>query len=132
MSQKEWYWFDKKMEREAREHGGEFKRIPSRNENGVGDGWCGELDRAYANTKYAVMIRTIDTAYGKMEHVCIRNANQTDVPWAAKQWIKNVLFGPERVAIEFFPKESQLVDAANMYHLWVYPEGYQQPFGLKD
>ena len=108
-----------------------WKQELSPKARGVGSGWFGELDRAYQNGKYAVMVRTIDTPFGKVDHACIRNVPNTDIPWAEKQKIKNELFGGERVAVEVFPKESELVVEANMYHIWVFPEGYSLPFGLK-
>lgn len=89
------------------------------------------MDRAFTNTRYSVMIRTVDTTWGKVEHACIRNVMSTDIPWAEKQQIKNELFGPECLAIEVFPPESELVDAANMYHIWVFPMDRKLPFGLK-
>lgn len=89
------------------------------------------MNRAYTDGKYAVMVRTIDTPFGKVEHACIRNTGSTDIPWKEKQKIKNELFGKERVAVEVFPRESELVDEANMYHLWVFQEGFSLPFGLK-
>ncbi|TCX51947.1 MULTISPECIES: hypothetical protein [unclassified Dehalobacter] len=102
-------------------------------ECGYGDGWVNELDRAWREGyKYAVMSRKIKTAWGEIEHVCIRNADNTDIPWAEKQRIKNELFGKEVLAIEVFPAESRLIDQAGMYHLWVFPEGAELPFGLHD
>jgi hypothetical protein len=109
---------------------GQWERRPSPKELGRGSGWFGELDRAFTDGKYAVMIRTIDTEWGKVEHACIRNIGSTDIPWRDKQKIKNELFGRERVAVEVFPAESDLVDEANMYHLWVLPFGFNIPFGL--
>jgi hypothetical protein len=98
---------------------------------GVGrGGWLGDMDRAFSDDEYAVMIRTVVTPWGQVDHVCIRNRASTDIPWAEKQRIKNEIFGPERVAIEVFPAESELADAANMYHIWVLPAGTRLPFGL--
>lgn len=88
------------------------------------------MDRSYENGTYAVMTRQVETAWGVVTHACIRNKDHTDIPWSDKQWIKDTLFGPERVAVEVFPPVEQLVDAANMYHLWVLPEGWVLPFGL--
>jgi hypothetical protein len=51
--------------------------------------------------------------------------------WADMQRIKNELVGPERVAVEVFPPVSELVDQANIAHLWVLPEGFALPFSLK-
>lgn len=109
---------------------GEWVRKPSPKSLGRGTGWFGELSEAYSNKKYAVMARTIETEWGTVRHVCMRNIGDTDIPWREKQKIKNELFGKERIAIEVFPKESELVDHANMYHFWVLPIGVELPFGI--
>ena len=96
-----------------------------------GIGWCADLDRCYREgRKLLVMSRLIKTDIGIVEHMHIRNADNTDIPWATKQRIKNELAGRNRTAIEVFPSTDRLVDAANSYHLWVLPEGYQLPFGI--
>ncbi|GAB6463893.1 hypothetical protein bcgnr5390_17090 [Bacillus luti] len=109
---------------------GAWVRKQSPKEAGHTNGWFGELDRAYSNGKYAVMIRKVETEWGIVEHACIRNAANTDIPWKDKQRIKDELFGKERTAIEVFPKQSELVDEANMYHIWVLPEGMDLPFKI--
>lgn len=93
-------------------------------------GWLGEMDRAYTDGRYAVMVRTTQTSWGLIEHACIRNDNSTEIPWREKQRIKNELFGADRVAIEVFPAVEDLVDSAMMYHLWILPPGIRLPFGL--
>ncbi len=93
-------------------------------------GWFSELDKAWSNGKYVVMARNIQTEWGAVTHACIRNAASTDIPWREKQRIKNELFGTERFAFEVFPPKSQLVDEANMYHLWIFPLGVPLPFNL--
>ena len=97
-----------------------------------GNGWFAEMDRVYRreDNKYVVMIRTVKTDWGEVEHAAFRNLEGNDIPWAEKQKIKNEIFGPERIALEVFPKESELVDAANMYHLWVLPVEFDLPFGI--
>ena len=73
---------------------------------------------------------------GKVEHAAISVIDsltfngESDLPWAVKMEIKNVLFGENRVAIEVFPKERNLVDVADVYHLWVFPKEFDMPFGL--
>ena len=107
-----------------------WEKQPSPKELGAkGVDWFSQLDKAWRNDKYAVMARTINTAWGVVDHACIRNVTGTDIPWKEKQKIKNELWGPEYTAIEVFPPESELVDAANMYHLWIF-KGYKLPFGL--
>lgn len=105
---------------------------PSPKQLKQGTGWFGELDHVYRKgNEYVAMYRTVETAQGTVTHVCIRNTQGTDIPWAEKQTIKNELFGREAQAIEVYPKDSLLVDEANMYHLWVLPEEFSLPFGLK-
>jgi hypothetical protein len=50
--------------------------------------------------------------------------------WRHFQWIKNEVCGAEREAVEIFPAESRLLDAANQYHLWVLPEGQYVDIGV--
>ena len=54
-----------------------------------------------------------------------------DHDWALFQRIKNDLFGPERVALEVYPAESNKQDVANMYWFWVLPEGFDCPVEIK-
>lgn len=98
-----------------------------------GTGWFAELDKAYVyNGKYAAMTRELDTEWGKIIHCAVRNVEGTEISWKEKQWIKDSLFGEDRIAIEVFPSKDRLVDAANMYHLWVFPKGFELPFGIHD
>lgn len=111
---------------------------PSPKELKKGSGWFGELSEVFVRNdlKYCVMIREIDTDMGKVSHMTIRsqgtketNYEGEDIPWIEKQKIKNEIFGKELCAIEVFPKESELVDQAYMYHLWVLHD-YKLPFGI--
>ena len=44
--------------------------------------------------------------------------------WNILQEIKNSIVGEDFVAIEVYPRQSEVTDTANMYHLWVFEEGY--------
>ena len=50
--------------------------------------------------------------------------------WAELQRIKNELIGLERQAVQVYPRQSELVDQADMYHLWLYDEGDECPFNF--
>lgn len=50
-----------------------------------------------------------------------RHDSKPTVTWAEMQRIKNELFGPEMMAIQLFPQESELVDVANMYWMYLVP-----------
>lgn len=96
----------------------------------IGSGWFNEFTKVYENGDYAVLIRTVKTDWGPFIHAAMRNKENTDIPWREMQRIKNELFGPERIGVEVFPKESELIDAANMYHIWILPENMALPFGI--
>lgn len=102
---------------------------PSPKQLKKGSGWFRELDRVYRRNDGQVvcMMRDLQTEWGKVTHVTITAHEQPN--WAEKQRIKNELFGKESLAIEVFPRESELVDKANMYHLWVLHEK-NLPFGI--
>lgn len=56
---------------------------------------------------------------------------------AARDWrefmaIKNDLVGLDREAVEIYPSEFNLVDAANEYHLWIYPRGFMCEMGFEE
>lgn len=93
-------------------------------------GWLSEVHTVWKNHVFAVLVRTVQTACGPVQHAAIRNVSETDIPWAAMQRIKDEIFGPRRVAVEVFPPADELVDEANMYHLWILPEGFALPFTL--
>lgn len=108
-----------------------WKEVPSPKSKQFGSGWCRELNKAYIyEGKYAAMTREIQTTWGKVIHCAIRNDLGTDMTWKEKQWIKDSLFGEDRVAIEVFPAKDRLVDEANMYHIWILPQNFEIPFGI--
>ncbi len=97
-------------------------------------GWASEARRAAENGVFIVMMRETDAGvWGPLTHAWVRTASEAvDLTWAEKQRIKDEVFGRERVAVEVFPPRSELVDASNLFHLWVFPIGFQLPFTLKD
>ena len=66
-------------------------------------------------------------------HLSIKRHDKAAVhDWRHLQRIKNELVGPEREAIELYPRESRLMDSANSYHLYVLPEGKQIDCGWQE
>ena len=47
------------------------------------------------------------------------NTGKPIVQWSHLQDIKNQIFGPEALAIQYLPPQSKLVDQANMYWFFV-------------
>jgi hypothetical protein len=83
------------------------------------------------NDLYSVQEYAVESAWGEVRHFAIRRHDgDKDIPWADKQRIKNDLAGSERIALEVFPAEAELVDEANLYHLWILPPGMSLPFSL--
>jgi len=86
----------------------------------------------YLNNRYSVQISDEATDWGLVVHLWIQRHDGDMVrSWADMQRIKNELVGPQRVAVEVFPPVNELVDQANIAHLWVMPEGFVLPFSLK-
>lgn len=100
-------------------------------------GWHGEMDRCWIDNdeNLCVCSRIIRTKFGNVEHVTISKGTGTndgtgEVTWAQKMQIKNELFGENRFAIEIFPKQKNLVDVCDVYHLWVFDKKVDMPFGI--
>lgn len=84
------------------------------------------MTRAFKNNRYVVMIYDdTETTHGKAIQVLVQRHDDSSIPrhWAEMQNIKNELFGKEVTAIEYYPKESELIDDHNIYWLWIYPDG---------
>ena len=94
-------------------------------------GWHGEMDRCWTDfdSNIQVCSRLIKTKFGNVEHVTITKGDE-EVTWSEKMQIKNELFGENRFAIEIFPKQKNLVDVCNVYHLWVFDKKLEMPFGI--
>ena len=88
-------------------------------------------EEVFVNSLYQVNKRPELLENGELSfwHLSIKRRDKAPgLPWRHKQYIKNDLCGPETTAIEVFPPESKLVDTANQYHLWVFPDPDLLPF----
>lgn len=89
------------------------------------------LKDVYQNNLYVVQFFEHASKFGIITHLHIRRNDEAPVKsWYDMQRIKDELIGQERLGIEVYPPRSQLVDGANNYHIWVFPEGFQFDFGL--
>jgi hypothetical protein len=99
---------------------------------------CSYIQSLHRNSFYVVQVYefasseyTVGFERMTMLHLIIRRIDGAAIhKWRDLQRIKNEIVGPDRVAVEVYPPEEQLVDQANLTHLWVYPPGYELPFGL--
>ena len=84
------------------------------------------MTRCFMNNRYVVMINDNTTMTNGVTAIKAMIQRHDDQPipyhWSQLQAIKNEIFGPETTAIEFYPAESQLMNDANIYWLWVLPE----------
>ena len=84
------------------------------------------MTRAYQNNRYVVMVNDNAVLFGSVPVVKVAIQKHDDTPlerhWREIQSIKNVLFGPETMAIEFYPRQSELFDVANVYWIWILPD----------
>ena len=86
----------------------------------------------YRNERFRVDAVPFESAWGPCIHVMVQSTVAAPILWADKQALKNEIIGPHRLAIEVFPPESELVDQAEVFHLWVLPDGFKLPFGLEE
>lgn len=91
--------------------------------------------RAYENNRYTVYWHETadprpDGAGRVVRLSCLRRDGAPLHDWADLQRVKDEILGPEARAVEVYPPRSELVDDANLYHLWAWPTGVPCPFDL--
>lgn len=81
--------------------------------------------KAFQNSLYIVTLYKEQTDKSEAIRMMIqRKDNRIPVnQFQDFQRIKNSIFGQEAVAIQYFPKETHLVDDYNIYWLYVFPDG---------
>lgn len=91
-----------------------------------------ESCKIFLNNKYQVAARTAETPSGLMVHLSIKRRDKSPIhDWRDLQRIKNELVGPEAEGVELYPAESRLVDSANQFHIFCFPE-VAFPFGFHE
>jgi len=93
--------------------------------------------KIFVNDKYQVAMRTIandDPEVPSVVHLSIKRLDKEPIhDWRDLQKIKNELVGAEIEMWECYPKESQLIDTANQYHMWGFlTEQKIIPFGFNE
>jgi hypothetical protein len=84
----------------------------------VGRGWAADITEARRNKVFAVLVR--DVGHGVV-HLGISSLSGRRPSWHEMQRIKDELAGPDATAIEVYPPHDEIVDDADMFHLWVLP-----------
>ena len=88
--------------------------------------------KMWQNSLYTCHVRQLgDGGHEGSLWISIRSNERKAIrDWRHFQRIKNELAGDEREALEIYPRESELVDEANSYHLWVLGAETRMPFGF--
>jgi hypothetical protein len=89
--------------------------------------------RIAKSSKYQVAVsEDCPNGFGvPMVHLSIKRLDREPIrDWRELQQIKNAIVGEEAEAIEIYPADSRLVDAANQYHLWCFRPGFKIPVGF--
>ncbi len=95
-------------------------------EGSVGSGWSYGFNMASKNAVFSVLRRTLDSG---VEHMAITSLSGIRPTWHEMQRIKDELAGYQKTGIEVYPPKREIVDEADMFHLWILTEPL--PFGLK-
>ena len=87
------------------------------------EGWLAEISTAYRNRVFSVLRREANGAI----HLAVSSLSEIRPTWWEMQRIKDEIAGPDATAVEVYPPHDEVVDDANMYHIWVVDK---LPFGL--
>ncbi len=88
-------------------------------------GWTADILIAHRNNVFSVLDRTLADG---TRHLAITSLSGVRPTWPEMQRIKDEIAGPEATAVEVYPPQAEIVDDADMYHLWVLPAPL--PFSL--
>ncbi len=80
--------------------------------------------RSFKNNYFIVTIDDYsETSVGYATRAMVQKWDDTPIGWMELQRVKNMVFGDEAVAVQYFPAESELVNDKNIYWLFLYPDG---------
>lgn len=88
-------------------------------------GWPSEVVAAHKNRVFAVLERPL--ADGTV-HLAVSSLSEIRPTWWEMQRIKDELAGDTATAVEVYPPRDEIVDGADMFHIWVLPQPL--PFSL--
>jgi len=89
----------------------------------------------WTNNLYEVFVYKRDKVPNATPHditwLSIKRIDRAPIQnWRHLQQIKNDICGKQYTALEIYPSETNLIDMANQYHLWVFTDGYVPSFGF--
>lgn len=84
----------------------------------AGQDWAACFTTAHKNLVFSVLDRM---DYSGARHLAVASLSGIRPTWHEMQRIKDELAGTEATAVEVYPPHSELVDDADMFHIWVLP-----------
>lgn len=89
-------------------------------------------DQVFQNNLFVVQVFNVMCAWGPVKKLMIRRGDALpNHNWNHLQRIKNEIFGEDAVALEVYPKQKNLTDVANLYWLWILPDGFDCPIEMR-
>jgi len=81
--------------------------------------WLFDFEIAHKNKVFSVLDRTLSNGF---RHFAITSLSQIRPTWPEMQRIKDELAGLNTMAVEIYPPHHEIVDDADMYHIWILPK----------
>ena len=88
-------------------------------------GWLKDIRRAHKNKVFSVLERPVA---GGIIHLGVSSLSGIRPTWWEMQRIKCDLAGQDATAVEVYPPSDEVVDDADMFHIWILPQPL--PFSL--
>jgi len=92
----------------------------------VGKTWAADFTTAHKNKVFCVLDRDVNG----VRHLAVSSLSGIRPSWYEMQRIKDELAGEDSTAIEVYPPRAEIVDGADMFHIWVLPAPLA--FGLSE
>lgn len=84
----------------------------------AGSRWAADFTTAHRNRVFSVLDRTLANG---VRHLAVTSLSQERPTWWEMQRIKNEIAGEDATAVEVYPPHAEVVDGADMFHIWVLP-----------
>jgi hypothetical protein len=82
-------------------------------------GWAYQFEICHVNDVFSVLDRTLPNG---VRHLGISSLSGIRPTWPEMQRIKDEIAGVGATAVEVYPPQQEIVDQADMFHIWVLPE----------
>lgn len=83
-----------------------------------GMGWSQQVTRAHRNRCFCVLERPLGDG---TVHLGVSSLSGNRPSWWEMQRIKDEIAGEAATAVEVYPPRDEVIDAADMFHIWVLP-----------